>query len=138
MEWFDQTLKNILQKSATKEGKDWDKLLPYLLLVYREVPQTSTQGFFRFSYCMDGQCENRWIFCSMYGKVLPVVRQCCFPHIVNEGEIITKSKPVHKNLTNAQAKQKQWYDKSTKSRNFSKGDQVMVLLPTDTNKLIPQ
>ena len=74
----------------------------------------------------------------MYGKVLPVVRQCCFPHIVNEGEIIRKSKPVHKNLTNAQAKQKQWYDKSTKSRNFSKADQVMVLLPTDTNKLISQ
>ena len=74
----------------------------------------------------------------MYGKVLPVVRQYCFPHIVSEGEIIAKSKLVHKNLTNAQDKQKQWYDKSTKSRNFSKGDQVMVLLPTDTNKLIAQ
>ena len=30
-----------------KEGKDWDKLLPYVLFAYREVPQTST-GFSPF------------------------------------------------------------------------------------------
>ena len=35
---FSQTLKSMLQKSTTKEGKDWDKLLPYLLFAYREVP----------------------------------------------------------------------------------------------------
>ena len=29
------------------EGKDWDKLLPYLLFAYREVPQVST-GFLPF------------------------------------------------------------------------------------------
>ena len=34
VEQFNQTLKNMLLKSATKEGKDWDKLLPYLLLAY--------------------------------------------------------------------------------------------------------
>ena len=48
------------------------------------------------------------------------------------------SKLVNKNLTNAQAKQKQWYSKSARSRKFSMGDQVLVLLPTDTNKLIAQ
>ena len=33
---FNQTLKSMLKKSATKEGKDWDKMLPYLLFAYRE------------------------------------------------------------------------------------------------------
>ena len=47
VERFNQTLKSMLRKSATKEGKDWDKLLPYLLFAYREVPQTST-GFSPF------------------------------------------------------------------------------------------
>ena len=47
VERFNQTLKSMLQKSATKEGKDWDKLLPYLLFAYREVPQSST-GFSLF------------------------------------------------------------------------------------------
>ena len=31
----------------SKEGKDWDQLLPYLLFAYREVPQSST-GFSPF------------------------------------------------------------------------------------------
>ena len=34
----------MLQKVVTKEGKDWDKLPPYVLFAYRGVPQAST-GF---------------------------------------------------------------------------------------------
>lgn len=37
-------LKSMLRKAMDKEGKDWDKLLPYLLFAYREMPQAST-GF---------------------------------------------------------------------------------------------
>ena len=47
VERFNQTFKNMLRKSATKEGKDWNKLLPYLLFAYRKVPQAST-GFSPF------------------------------------------------------------------------------------------
>jgi len=32
----------MLQRMATDEGKDWDKLIPYVLFAYREVPQSST------------------------------------------------------------------------------------------------
>ena len=45
VEWFNQMLKSMFMKAATKEGKDWDKLVPYLLFAYREVSQAST-GFF--------------------------------------------------------------------------------------------
>lgn len=44
VERFNKTLKSMLRKAATTEGKDWDKLIPYLLFAYREVPQAST-GF---------------------------------------------------------------------------------------------
>ena len=37
----------MLRRTATTEGKDWDKLIPYLLFAYREVPQGST-GFSPF------------------------------------------------------------------------------------------
>lgn len=36
---FNHTLKSMLQKRATNEGKDWDKLIPYLLFTYTEVLQ---------------------------------------------------------------------------------------------------
>ena len=47
VERFNSTLKSMLKKAASKEGKDWDRLLPYLLFSYREVPQAST-GFSPF------------------------------------------------------------------------------------------
>lgn len=34
---FNQTLKEMLRKSASEDGKDWDKLIPYVLFAYREV-----------------------------------------------------------------------------------------------------
>ena len=47
VERFNQTLKEMFRKMASEEGKDWDKLLPYVLFAYREVPQEST-GFSPF------------------------------------------------------------------------------------------
>ena len=37
----------MLKKTASEEGKDWDRLIPFLLFAYREVPQEST-GFSPF------------------------------------------------------------------------------------------
>jgi len=37
----------MLRKVAGNEGKEWDKLLPYILFAYREVRQAST-GFSLF------------------------------------------------------------------------------------------
>ena len=36
------TVKLILHKAVTKEGKNWDKLIHYLLFAHREVPQAYT------------------------------------------------------------------------------------------------
>ena len=38
VEQFNQTLKNMIKRTTSKEGKDWDKMEPYLLFAYREVP----------------------------------------------------------------------------------------------------
>ena len=47
VERFNQTLKQMLRQLITGEGRDWNKLLPYILFAYREVPQAST-GFSPF------------------------------------------------------------------------------------------
>jgi len=39
--------KSMLRKAATKEGRDWDKMILFLLFAYREVPQSSS-GFSPF------------------------------------------------------------------------------------------
>ena len=40
IERFNKTLK-MLHKSVVEDGKDWDRLVPYVLFAYREVPHES-------------------------------------------------------------------------------------------------
>jgi len=41
-------------------------------------------------------------------------------------------------LQKSHIRQKKYYDRKTKVRTFEKGDEVLVLLPTDSNKLLLQ
>ena len=43
VEKFNRTLVNMLSKSVSKYGRDWDEHLPYLLFAYRVAVQESTQ-----------------------------------------------------------------------------------------------
>lgn len=42
VERFNGTLKTMLRKLTSRNQKDWDEILPYLLFAYREVSQEST------------------------------------------------------------------------------------------------
>jgi len=52
VERFNQMLKAMLRKLISKEGHNWDSMLPYVLFVYREVPQSTTGFSLHLSYCM--------------------------------------------------------------------------------------
>lgn len=45
---------------------------------------------------------------------------------------------VQKNVKQAQTQQKHWYDQTAQQREFVMGDQVLLLLPTSTSKLMAQ
>ena len=45
---------------------------------------------------------------------------------------------VAENMQDAQQRQKTWYDRNACQRQLAIGDQVLVLLPTDSNKLLAQ
>lgn len=99
VERFNQTLKNMLRKSATKEGKDWDKLIPYLLFAYREVPQAST-GFSPFEllygWPVRGPLDillNAWEDC-------PSSSESVVSHVLSMRDKLSQIlKLVHENLT---------------------------------------
>jgi hypothetical protein len=46
-EHVSEELVRMLRKCASEDGKDWDRLLPYILFAYREAPQETT-GFSPF------------------------------------------------------------------------------------------
>ena len=138
VERFNQTLKTMLRKVATKEGRDWDKLIPYILFADREVPRAST-GFSPFEL--------------LYGRnvrgPLDVLRESWEASKLEDDNIVSyvlltreklmkMTELVQHNLTQAQERQKNWYDRNARVREFLPGDQVLVLLPTATSKLLAQ
>ena len=138
VERFNSTLKGMLRKFVRERGKDWDKLLPYLLFAYREVPQAST-GFspFELLYCREVRgpldvLEEAWE--EGDGTSMSIVS-----HVVQIREMMEKMKDVvHENLEQVRNRQKRWYDQHARLQEFSVGDFVGVLIPVQSNKLFAQ
>ena len=116
-------------------ARNWDKLLPYLLFAYREVPQAST-GFSPFEL--------------LYGRKicgpLDVLKESwaerdCKQQSVLQHFLTIRNRPnsmastVEDNMTAVQHQQKKWYNQHAKHRTLQVGDSVLVLLPTANDKL---
>ena len=138
VERFNQTLKAMLQRSVAESVKEWDKLIPFLLFAYRGVPQAST-----------GFSPLRLVFGRTVRGPLNVLREtwkhsCKTPESVASyvirmrDQLSRMSDLVQENLKNAQDKQKQWYDCNARERTSKKGNQVLVLLHTSSNRLLAQ
>lgn len=139
VERFNQTLKRMLRKFVSDNGKDWDKWLPFLLYAYREVPQAST-GFSPFELLYGWQVQ---------GPLDLVKRSWEASSTTAEGETnIVKfvlqmrdrlekyREQAQENLEEAQKNQKLWYDKWSRRREYQPGQKVLLLLPSSTNKLL--
>lgn len=139
VERFNQTLKQMLKKTALEEGKDWDKLIPYLLFAYREVPQEST-GFapFELLYGRDVRgpldvIKENWQAQEKDGDTSVIAYV-----MMMRDRLEAMAVQVQESLEVAQQKQKTWYDRNARERSFQPGDMVLILLPTTTSKLTAQ
>ena len=138
VERFNQTLKSMLRKAAVQEGKDWDKLLPYVLFAYREVPQAST-GFSPFELVFGRAVRGPLDVIRERWEASEKSDESVVSHVLSMREKLAKmTELVQENLSNAQEIQKRWYDRNAREREFQPDDQVLILLPTTTNKLTAQ
>ena len=128
----------MLRKAANEDGKDWDRLLPYLLFAYREVPQAST-GFSPFELLYGHRVRGPLDVFRESWEASTKSSESIVSYVLSMQERLAKLRNiVHENLADAQAVQKAWYDRHSRKREFQPGDQVLVLLPTSTNKLLAE
>ena len=138
VERFNGTLKAMLKKTAAEEGKDWDRLLPYLLFAYREVPQAST-GFSPFELVYGRNVRGPLDILKESWVAKTRSPESVVSYVLMIQERLQKLRDiVRENLENAQVTQKQWYDRNARHREFKPGDQVLILLPTSNNKLLAE
>ena len=134
VERFNQTLKSMIQKTVTGKGKDWNKLLPYLLFAYREVPQDST-GFSPFELLygrnVHGPLDALLAGSAGDKNILSYI-------MLMRERLDTMTELVQTSLGKARQMQKRWYDRTARTRQFAPGDDVLVLLPTSSHRLLAQ
>ena len=136
VEQFNHTFKVMLRKTANKEGKNWDELLPYLLFAYREVPQAST-GFSPFELIYGRPVRGPLDILKESWELSPKSPESVVSYV-----LLMQQRPselrdtVAVNLQQSQNFQKTWYDQNACNQEFNPGDEVLVLLPTSTNKLL--
>ena len=135
VERFNKTLKSMLRKAAIYEGKDWDKMVPYLLFAYREVEQSST-GFSPFELVYGRSvCGPLDVLKEMW-EAEEDTSESVVSYVLTIQDRLQKMKELMaENLREAQQTQKQWYDKRARMMEFNVVDKVLLLLPTESKKL---
>ena len=128
----------MLRKTATQEGKDWDRLIPFLLFAYREVPQEST-GFspFEMQYGRDVRGPLDILRGSWEGDERSDENIVSYILLMRE-RMEKMWEEAQGNMEHATTRQKRWYDQKARERSFQPGEEVLVLLPTSLSKLTAQ
>jgi len=138
VERFNRTLKSLLRKLVNKEGRDWDRLLPYILFAYREVPHDTT-GFSPFELLYGREVRGPLDVLKDVWEANRKSDESVVSHILLVRERMEEmSEVVEENARAAQSRQKRWYDQTARERELEPDEEVLVLLPTSTNKLLAQ
>ena len=127
----------MLRKLVENQQKAWHRFLPALLYACRDVPNCST-GFSPFEL----------LFGRRPRGPLDLVAQAWTGRMNTEDKVSCKyifelqnffeeaSKTVKMNLEDAERTNKKYRDRNARERKFKKGDEVLLLLPDDTSKLL--
>ncbi|XP_038052264.1 uncharacterized protein LOC119724977 [Patiria miniata] len=140
VERFNGTLKQMLRKMSTERPKDWDRYFGALLFAYREAPQASL-GFSPFELLYGRTIRGPMsILRDLWtGETKEEDTRTTYQYVIDlKNRLRETCELAQQSLNKAQIRQKKYYDKRSRDRQFKVGDEVLLLLPTDSNKLLLQ
>ena len=138
VEKFNGTLKRMLRRMSAERPKDWDRYIEPLLFAYREVPQAST-GFspFELLYGRSVRGPMEILREMLSGDEPSEETRSAYEYVIDlRNRIDATCRLASENLENASKVYKRHFDKKAKMRYLEVGNKVLILLPTDHNKLI--
>ena len=138
VEKFNGTLKRMLRRMSAERPKDWDRYIEPLLFAYREVPQASA-GFspFELLYGRSVRGPMEILREMLSGDEPSEETRSAYEYVIDlRNRIDATCRLASENLENASKVYKRHFDKKAKMRYLEVGNKVLILLPTDHNKLI--
>jgi len=140
VEKFNGTLKQMLRRMCAERPKDWDRYLNAILFAYREVPHESL-GFspFEMLYGRTVRGPMRILRELWSGEVANEEVKTTYQYIIDLRERLESTCRIARDeLAKSSHRHAKYYNRGTRSKKFNVGDQVLVLLPTNRNKLLVQ
>ena len=138
VERFNGTLKNMLRKMCEEKPSDWDRYLPAVLFAYREALQDSV-GFSPFELLYGRTVRGPVsILKELWTKEQEAEEvKTTYQYVVDlRNRLEETCQFARESLQRARQIQKRQFDKKTKERKLEAGDKVLLLLPTDHNKIL--
>ena len=139
-EKWNGTLKRMLRRMSSERPKDWDRYLEPLMFAYREAPQESTQFspfVLLYGRTVRGPMSvlrELWTKEEMNDEVYNV-----YEYVINLRNCLEATcQLASENLQTSQSTYKSHFDKKSKLRSLNVKDKVLILLPTENNKLVMQ
>ena len=129
VEKFNSTLINMISKSSDSGGMEWDQQLPHLLFAYRSTVQESTRERpFFLLYGRDPRLPTGSVLDEVEPAYLVDMKDYRTEFLVG----LAKAKKLAlENIRQAQAKQKEFYDRQVGNPQYRLGERVMVYMPGD-------
>ena len=140
VEKFNGTLKQMLKRLCSEQPKQWHRYINALLFAYREVPQESS-GFSPFELLYGRTVRGPmhilrklWTSEDANAEVMNT-----YQYVFELREKLEDTLQLaRENLDRSQRRYKHYYDRTARRKCLQSGDQVLILLPTDNNKLLMQ
>ena len=140
VEKFNGTLKCMLKWLCSEQPKQWHRYINALLFAYREVPQAS-MGFLPFELLYGRTVRGPMtILKELWTEEFDEAEvKTSYHYVIDLREKLEQTlKLAREELKRSQARYQRYYNRNAKDRKFVVGDKVLILLPTDKNKLLMQ
>ena len=140
VERFNGSMKQMLKRMCAERPSDWDRYVEPLLFAIRESPQESL-GFSPFELLYGRKVRGPMsILKELWtGNVDVAETKTTYEYILDlRNRLEETCQEAHRTLQKSAARYKHQYDKKSKNRSLEPGDKVLLLLPTDRNKLLLQ
>ena len=137
---FNGTLKKMLRRLCNKQPRQYHRFVNPLLFAYREAPQKATAFLsFELLYGRTVRGPAQILKELWTGETDWTEVKTSYQYIFELRERSDNSmKIAQEELLKPWKKNKTLYDRRVKRREFQEGDKVLLLLPTDTKKLLMQ
>ena len=140
VERMNGVLKSMLKKVCVDNPTDWDCYIPVVLFAYREIPNDSLKSsLFELLYGRNIRGPLSILHELMTNSSINEEVKTTYQYVLDlRTKLQETAKIAVKNANISTSRYKEYFDRKAKPRKFVKGEEVLLMLPSNLNKFLMQ